>query len=344
MKQIQTLPLSDDERVVLKQYAKTSPLILVRFKAQAMLLAASGGTPELIATAVDRQPRTVNLWIRNWHTRRLASIFTGHKDNTNAGKLTRDQMDEVQQTLQSPPSDFGLPREFWDVPQLKIYVAAIFNVQYESDRSYRYLLKFCNLSFKYTDTFDRKRDEALIADRMTQIKGELKPYLANDAWEVFAADEVKMQQEAIIRRAWLQKGKRTIVKVDRKKQSQSYLGFLNQKSFQCELFELSWQKSSEVLKAFKLFLEQHPDKKVAIVWDNAPFHKSKEIKEQLKKGGLLERVHLIAMPPYAPDENPIEHVWNTAKQHVANVQREMFEETKQAFVDFITIRSFAYGF
>ena len=49
-------------------------------------------------------------------------------------------------------------------------------------------------------------------------------------------------------------------------------------------------------------------KKIAIVLDNAPLHKSKEIREQLRQGGLMERVHLIAMPPYAPDHNPIEHV------------------------------------
>jgi len=107
---------------------------------------------------------------------------------------------------------------------------------------------------------------------------------------------------------------------------------------------MDWQKSSEVLKACTQFLAKHPNKKICIVWDNAPFHKSREIREQLKQGGILERVHLIAMPPYAPDNNPIEHVWNTAKQHVANVQHETFAETKQAFEDFVTIRPFSYSF
>jgi len=107
---------------------------------------------------------------------------------------------------------------------------------------------------------------------------------------------------------------------------------------------MDWQKSSEVLKACKLFLAEHPGKKICVVWDNAPFHKSKEIRAELKKGGILERVHLIAMPPYAPDNNPIEHVWNTAKQHIANIQHETFEQTKQAFMDFVTIRPFDYSF
>jgi hypothetical protein len=45
------------------------------------------------------------------------------------------------------------------------------------------------------------------------------------------------------------------------------------------------------------FLKEYPDKKICIVWDNAGFHKGKEIRKALQTGGLLERVHLIPMPP-----------------------------------------------
>lgn len=303
-----------------------------------------GMAAEDIGDILDRTAYTVNQWLRDWRQRRLSSIFTGHAENGNASKLTHEQLEEVKQILNQPSRETGLPKEFWDVPQLKQYVKTTFDVVYESEQSYHFLLKFGNLSFKYADTFDRKRDEIFIEERMKVIDAELAPLLADDNWEVFACDEVRMDQEAVIRKAWLQKGERTIVKVNRKKESQSYIGFLNQKTFQCELFEMPWQKSSEVLKAFKHFLKNHPDKKLCVVWDNAPFHKSKEIREQLKTGGLLERVHLITMPPYAPDHNPIEHVWNTTKQAIANVQHDTFEQTKQAFSDFVASRPFQYSF
>lgn len=338
------IPISGLERDLLKQYARTSPLVLVRFKAQAVLLAGRGAPSEFITEAVDRKPSTVKTWLRDWRKRRLGSIFTGHASNNNAGKLTKGQLEEVKQVLQAPPSDVGLPKAFWDVPQLKHYVSAQFGVAYECNQSYHFLLKFSNLSFKYADTFDRKRSDTLIEERMHAIKAELAPLLADDAWEVFSVDEVKMQQDAIIRRAWLRKGKRTVVKVNRDKESQSYIGFLDQKSFKCEVYEMNWQNSSEVLKALGLFLKAHPKKKICLVWDNAPFHKSKEIKEALSKGNLLERVHLVPMPPYAPDNNPIEHVWNTAKQAVANIQHETFAHTRQAFTDFIASRQFNYVF
>ena len=329
--------ISGLEKLLLKEHAKSSPLLLVRYKAQAILMDMKSMAAEDIGDILDRKPYTVNQWLLDWRQRRLSSLFTGHADNGNASKLTQEQLEEVKQTLEQPPSETGLPKEFWDVPQLKQYVKTTFDVVYESEQSYHFLLKFSNLSFKYADTFDRKRDEIFIEERMQAITAELAPLLSDNNWEVFACDEVRMDQEAIIRKAWLQKGERTIVKV---KESQSYIGFLNQKSFDCELFEMPWQKSSEVLKACK----NHPDKKLCIVWDNAPFHKSKEIRQQLKKGGILERVHLIAMPPYAPDNNPIEHVWNTTKQAIANIQHETFEQTRQAFSDFVASRPFQYSF
>lgn len=325
-------------------HIRSTPIGLVRYKAQAVLLASQGVRPGAIGAAVDRKPRTVTAWLKDWSVRRMASIFSGHTDNHNASKLTTDQLQQIKEVLASPPSGHGIPKEMWDVPALKDYISASFNVVYESPESYYFLLRFSGLSFKYPDTFDLKRNELLILERMTAIRTEIAPLLASKDWEVFACDEVKMQQDAIIRKCWLRKGERTVVKVNRNKESQSYIGFLNQKNYRCHLYEMPWQNSDEVLKALEQFLKAYPNKKICIVWDNAPFHRSMKIREQLKAGGLIERVHLIAMPPYAPDENPIEHVWNTAKQAVANIQRNTFGETKRAFSDFVAERPFRYLF
>jgi transposase len=337
------IQISDNEKQLLHQYAKASPLVLVRFKAQAVLMANSQIAPAIIGGVLDRSERAIILWLRDWNNHRLASLFTGHQDNTNAGKLTREQLEEVKNILAAPPHDAGIPGSFWDVPRLKSYVEASFGVVYESERSYHFLLRFGNLSFKYPDTFDRKRDLGLIGARMREIHLEIAPLLKDPAWEVFCVDEVRMEQEAITRRAWLRKGERTIIKVDRNKQAQSYIGFLNQKTFRCEVYEMPWQNQDEVLKAFAQFLKNHPDKRIAIIWDNAAFHKGQKIRAALAKGQLLERVHLIPMPPYAPDHNPIEHVWNSAKQAVANIQHYTFEDTKKAFTDYIAGRLFKYA-
>lgn len=331
-----------EEKALLKEYLKKTPLISIRSRCYALLMRDKSMKVKDIADIVSKDEKTISRWLKEWDEKRMASIFTGHKDNQNASKLTKIQKEEVSEALSEPPSAYGIPKEFWDVPALKEYVQTEFNVVYESVQSYHFLLSFSNLSFKYPDTFDRRRDETKITERMAEIHTEMQPFLNGEEWEVFAADEVRMELEAFTRRAWLKKGERTIVKVNRKREAQSYIGLLNQKNFRCHLFEMPWQNQKEVLIALEKFLKKYPKKKICIIWDNAKFHKGKEIKKALGKGQLLERVHLINMPPYAPDNNPIEHVWNTVKGKMANIQYDSFEKMKEVFFENIDGRKFEY--
>ena len=66
------------------------------------------------------------------------------------------------------------------------------------------------------------------------------------------------------------------------------------------------------------------------------------MRQALSKGGSLERVHLINLPPYAPDYNPIEHVWNTTKDILSNKQDDTFQQTKQKFMMLTDNQIFPY--
>ena len=295
----------------------------------------------IMSKLLFRKPRAIQRWIKDFSETRMASIFSGHKNNENASKLTIEQKKEIAEMLKKPPSEYGLPKEFWDTPALKEYVKAEFGTVYESRQSYYFLLKFSNLSFKLPDKFDIRRDEKLINQRMIEIKAEIKEYFNNN-WEIFIADETRIQLEAITKRAWLRKGEKTIVKIQRSNEYQNYIGLLNQKNFKCRLYELDWQNQEEIIKSLEKFLKNYPNKKICIIWDNAKFHKGKLIRENLKKGNSLERLHLINFPPYAPDKNPVEHIWKETKQKISNIQFSSFEKIKTAFKKAVAGKKFNY--
>jgi len=347
MGMIRVAELTADEKWALTQHIKHSQIILVRQKAQAIIAAGEKITTPVIARIIGKQEQTVRVWLKAWNEIGMASIFSGHQNNLNASKLTAIQKEELKTALSVSPREYGIAREFWDVPTLKRYLSAEFDIKYDSPQAYHYYLKFAGLSFKYPDIFDRKRNEGHVKLRIQEIAAEIEKLRA-EGCRIFCADEVRVQQEAEIRRAWLKKNQRTIVKVNRQKESQSYLGLLSQDNFRCFLYKLHWQNSKNIVSALKKFLESpeiaHANKPIVIIWDNASWHRSKEIKNELKQGSLLERIHLIAMPPYAPDENPIEHVWNTAKQHAANIQDDSFSETKTRFENFVRNKTFKYSF
>ena len=336
------IDLSKEEKEMLREYFKSSPINLIRLKAQAILLREHDMKVEEIAYAVDRDARTIERWITDFSKKRLGSIFSGMVDNEHAAKLTKEQKEEIKKVLDQKPSAYGLPKEFWDVPQLKKYVYARFGTVYETDRSYHFLLEFGNLSFKVPDKFNVRRNEQKIAVRMEQIYEEILPFMEDPSWEVFCSDETRMQLEAITRRAWIKKGEKTVLKVERSDEYQNYLGFLNQKTFQLHVFKIAWGRLTEIIRATGEFLKLYPNKKICIIWDNATCHKGILMREALRKGGLLERVHLVTLPPYAPDHNPIEHVWNTVKDKLSNTQDKDFEETKQKFMQLANNQFFPY--
>jgi len=340
------LEITAKEKEKLEDQYKSYQVRLISQKAQCILMRSEGLKEELIARLLLKAERTIQRWINEFQEFRLASIFSFKLENENASKLTREQKQEVRKVLRHPleedESEY-LPKRFWDVPTLRKYIEVKFDVVYESKQSYHFLLKFSDLSFKLPDVKDIHRNEQLIEKRMEEIKSQLLEFKDNKEWEVFCADETRLEERSLTRRAWIRKNEETVIKVSREHEAQSYIGFLNQKNFKCNLFEIEKGNQKEMIRSIRLLKLSYPKKRLCIIWDNAKFHKGKEIRAELRIGGRLKNVYFIALPPYAPEHNPIEHVWNTAKSEIFKLRiSEGFKELKRKFKSFITFSKFNY--
>lgn len=248
----------------------------------------------------------------------------------------------MKHVLSEPPSNYGIPKEFWQVKDLKKWIKAEFGVVYKSNRSYHFLFKLGRLSWKLPNKFDIKRDDDFVEARIKEIKEEIRPFLQSSSWVVLASDETRLVWETESRRAWLRTNKKTIVKVNRSRDYQSFLGSLNLKTGKCHLHSLSWQNQEEIIKALKKIKKYYPDKNICFVWDNAAWHKGKKIRKELKKGQSLSNFHLINFPPYAPDKNPVEHIWKYAKDKIAYQPTTSFKQKINNLKLAVIHRSFNY--
>lgn len=339
------IELQKGEATTLREYYKTAPSALMRERAHCALLSAKQFSAEQIADILFRDIETIEEWMKKFLQERIASIFHHYDGNRNAAKLTKEQNEGVKKILSSPPSDQGLPGSFWTPPKLKHWMTSQFGVIYESERSYHYLLEHAGYSWKLPETFDRRRNEEFIENRMKEIHQEIQPLLQDERWVVFAADESKVTWETEIRRAWCRTGKKTIVKDEREKEHQNYFSALSLKTGKHHLIPLVWQNAQTILEAMTTLvnLPEYKNKRICVLWDNASWHKNRTIREALKKGHALERVHLIAMPPYAPDMNPEEHVWKYGKDAIANEYFPDFRDMQIAFEKAVTEqRTFDY--
>jgi transposase len=78
---------------------------------------------------------------------------------------------------------------------------------------------------------------------------------------------------------------------------------------------------------------RHPEKCVIhLIWDNAGYHRDKDIKVFAK--GLAIKLHYL--PPYSPNLNPIERVWKLMHENVTyNKYYEKFSEFTDATIGFL---------
>lgn len=335
---------ADELAVLLNWKKRDDSFVFVRLKAEAIVYASMGVDAEVISVSVDRSARTVSRWLRDWNVSRLQSVVTGHAGNENAAKLTEDQKSQLAEVLASPPSESGVRADFWDVPALRDVVQIKFGVEYESVSSYQLLMKFLGMSFKLPDPFDKRRDEAAILERMAEVKTQVAGLL-EEGYEVYTVDEVRVEHEAETRRMWLPRGVRSKLYVDRDRAAKSFFGALSLTTKKMKIYPIDgMQDAQQMTLAFSRLLRETTAEKIAVVLDNASFHRAKNFTKLFKDGQILDRITLIYLPPYAPDHNPTEHVWNAAKGNLANLQRSTPEETFGEFINYVSGREFDYNF
>lgn len=334
-----SIPLTKKESAILIGHYKKSGTALIRARAHAMILYSHGRSVPDIAAILLAKEDTVRCWLHAFEQERIASIFPRYQGNDNASLLTKEQREEIAQTIKKPPSKQGIPGTFWSVRALKTYLAARYGVIYESDRSYHHIFELTHFSYKLPDALDKRRNDALVKKRMAEIQAEI---LQLSEYELFAADESSIVWETELRRAWLRTGKKTILKVDRTKQRQSYFGALNLRSHTHHLIPLVWQNTETMIKALRGLTRRYPGKKLGIIWDNAAWHRSKALRALLGTGNEFAHIRLIWMPPYAPDHNPEEHVWKYGKEAIANRVYASFAELKKTFESAIRNKKFSY--
>lgn len=167
------------------------------------------------------------------------------------------------------------------------------------------------------------------------------------------ADECRIQHEPNAVYLWNQKGQTPIIRVNRDKRNHlSIYGGLSIKTKKVIVHYCQKQYSQETLKFLekvkahrkKLYQKTKRSLPILLVWDNARWHKSKEIREWLRENpGVLR---LLNFPPYSPECNPQEKVWRSLKRYLAKLRLyeyawpEIVSKTKY----FLRNRKFDYRF
>lgn len=93
------------------------------------------------------QRRTIYSWLMRLESRPLADAVVDADRSGRPRKLTADQRETFEETLQQPPSEVGVDASAWSPPLVQRYLRETFDVEY-SRPSCRRLMKEAGLSYR----------------------------------------------------------------------------------------------------------------------------------------------------------------------------------------------------
>ena len=133
--------ITHEEKELLESCRRYGTSPLIRDRSLAVIINSQGKSAHFISKILSRKEETVRRWLKEFKNYRLGSLFPRYQDNGNASKLIPEQKEQVKYVLSLPPSKYGIPKQFWEVKDLKKWIRVEFGVVYESDRSYHFLFK-----------------------------------------------------------------------------------------------------------------------------------------------------------------------------------------------------------
>lgn len=84
-------------------------------------------------------------------------------------------------------------------------------------------------------------------------------------------------------------------------------------------------KKENVIEFLRMVRAANKEKPIVIIIDKFSSHKAKDTRKEAKKLGI----HLVFLPTYSPDLNPIEYLWKSVKKRISEVFMESVEARKR---------------
>jgi len=121
--------------------------------------------------------------------------------------------------------------------------------------------------------------------------------------------------QTTLQKIWLPEGQQATIESSNTRKRRGIYAFLNIKNDAQQAFKTEKQTSVISVQCLKKIIAQYKGKNILLLWDNAPWHKGEALRTFL---ATCSNFKIINFPPYAPDENPQEHVWKTGRANTTH--------------------------
>ncbi|NCX55487.1 MAG: IS630 family transposase [Rhodobacterales bacterium] len=248
--------------------------------------------------------------IQRWFDRFKQGGFKALLSRGNSGGRPSGCVDEVQAFLKA-----GLEAGKWNTAgQAKSALEKQFNQTFRYHTVWHWVKK-CSGVLRRPRPLHKKQDKEQKNAYQRSFLGHLRKLElpAGKPVKVWFADESRYGLLPVIRRVWTLKGLRPHSPWQTKYQWSYCYGALDVVEGDSVFMQSPSVNHQWTHQFLKQICKEYPAHEHVVVWDVAGFH-SKDSNHWIVPDG----VHILTLPPYCPELNPIEKLWDLIQDHTAN--------------------------
>lgn len=264
-----------------------------------------------IAERLNLHRGSVSRWITQYK-RYGATILRSKRSSGRPKKIDcRKYYKEIIKIIKKPATSYDYDNPLWNCKKIKETLKNELAVKIGLTTVWRYL-KDIGLSSQKPErrALEQNQKEAKKWLQITWPK--IKEKAKKERAIIFFQDESTVALNSNLGKTWSKIGMTPIIRVSGGKASVPVISAI---SVTGKLF-FSIPKKNVTSKEFILFLKNLlnavPRKRVYLITDNAPTHKSKMVKDFFDSH---ERLVVHYLPKYSPELNPDEYTWSHLKQN-----------------------------
>lgn len=289
----------------------------VATRCQIILLANRGRSSRRIAEAVACHRSWASRVIVAFQERGEAALLDGREDNGHE-KLTEAHLAELHRVVRGRPTDFGYPRPTWTQELLILVMTEQTGVTVSRSTMSRALRRNGARRGRPRPRVECPWPKAAKQARLRAIERLLQTCPAGDV--VVYEDEVDIHLNPKIGLDWMNRGQQKTVMTPGRNEKRYLAGAMNARTGRLTCVERPMKNSWLFIALLAALREDYPTAgRIHVILDNYRIHHSKIVQQALKEHD--GRIVLHFLPPYCPDHNKIERLWQDLHAHVTRNHR-----------------------
>lgn len=289
---------------------------LAEFRRQAVAQVQSGISVDEVSHVMGVSRRALFDWLSLYRSGGWDAL-NASKRGGRKRKLDAKAMEWVYQTItKNQPYQMQLPFALWTAKLVAEVIKTELGIRL-SRWSVARLLRQLGLSPQRPLFRAHQQDPERVEQWKQEIFPQIQKQAEQDKGAIYFLDESAVRSDHHAGTTWAEVGKTPVIKTTGGRFSLNVVGAISPRG----IFRFMTFKGSMNAERFIEFLKRllkDEKRPVHLVVDGHPVHRSRAVKRFSE--ATQGRLTLHFLPPYSPELNPIEQVWNHAKEHQVGKQ------------------------